>query len=284
MIKKSFTFSLRGQLRTQDFPCVMGILNLTPDSFHPGSRIHNEGELIIKAEEMVRDGAAILDLGAVSTRPGADLLSQEQEMSRLLPNLKTIRKRFPDELLSVDTFRASVAEAAAIEGADIINDISGGTMDDKMFETIANARLPYILMHIRSTPENMQQHTNYNDIITDISFFFANQIKKATQNGVHDIIIDPGFGFAKTIDQNFELLQKFELLHIHNKPLLAGLSRKSLIFKTLETTTEHALNGTTTLNTIALMKGAHILRVHDVKQAIEAIKLVDKVMSANQKK
>jgi len=256
----------------------MGILNLTTDSFHTESRIHNERELIIKAEEMVSNGASILDMGAVSTRPGANLISQEQEMSRLLPNLKAIRKRFPDVLISVDTFRASVAQASANEGADIINDISGGTMDNNMFKTVANVGLPYILMHIRGTPENMQQQTNYSDLVKDISFFFSNQIKKATQSGVHDMIIDPGFGFAKTSDQNFELLQKLDLLHIHNKPLLVGLSRKSLIYRTLETTSEHALNGTTTLNTIALMKGAHILRVHDVKQAVEAIKLVEKVM------
>jgi dihydropteroate synthase len=274
-----FTFSVRGQLRTLSFPCIAGILNVTDDSFYAGSRITHVHKLLSTAEAMIIQGASILDIGAVSTRPGADLFTERDEILRLIPYLKSLRKKFPDILISVDTFRSEVAKIAADEGADIINDISGGTMDEQMFHVVASLKLPYILMHIQGTPENMQKKTQYSDLMNDINYFFAQQIHKAQDWGVHDIIIDPGFGFGKTIEQNFEILNKLELLRIHNKPVYVGLSRKSMIYKTLDSTPDHALTGTIALHTLALTKGANILRVHDVREASEVVSLMKKMMS-----
>jgi len=274
MQNQIFSFSFRGQLKPIEFPCVMGILNLTTDSFYSGSQIDATHPLLETATKMVNEGAAILDIGAVSTHPGVDLLTENEELKRLLPSLKLIRKEFPNILISVDTFRANVAIKAADEGADIINDISGGTMDEAMFKTIAALHIPYILMHIQGTPKTMQNSPVYENVVKEVNYFLAQQIIKAEQAGVYDIIIDPGFGFGKTVEHNFELLNKLELFHIHNKPILAGLSRKSMIYKTLNVSPDDSLNGTTALNSIAVAKGAHILRVHDVKEASEVIQLV----------
>lgn len=272
-----YSFSVRGNLHTLDFPCVAGILNFTNDSFYAESRIQDTASLLCKAEKMVEDGASILDLGAVSTRPGVKAISGNDELNILLPALKALRTHFPDILISVDTFRSDVARAAADEGADIINDISGGTLDEDMFNVVSDLKIPYILMHIRGNPENMQTLTDYSNLLNDVNFFLAQQIHKAQTAGIRDIIIDPGFGFGKTVEQNFELLDKFELLQIHNKPLLVGLSRKSMIYKTLKSSPVEALTGTIALNTLALMKGADILRVHDVKEAFEVVSLIWKM-------
>jgi dihydropteroate synthase len=277
MQQKNFSFSFRGHLKPLNFPCVMGIINLTTDSFYSGSRTINEDQAMESAKKMVEEGASVLDLGSISTRPGANLLSAEEELSRLLPALKKIRHELPDIFISVDTFRADVARAAADEGADIINDISGGTMDENMFDTVAQLGLPYVLMHIQGTPETMQTNPVYNNVVKEVNFFLAQQIIKAQEAGVHDIIIDPGFGFGKTVEHNFELLNNLEVFHVHNKPILAGLSRKSMIYKTLGVTPDESLNGTTALNAIALAKGAHILRVHDVKEAMDVMRLAEKM-------
>ncbi len=277
MYQRNFSFSFRGHLKPLNFPCVMGIINLTNDSFYSGSRAFNEHQALESARKMVEEGASILDLGSISTRPGADLFTAKEELRRLLPALKKIRLEFPGILISVDTFRADVAYAAADEGADIINDISGGTMDENMFDTVAQIGLPYILMHIQGTPHTMQKHPEYNDVVKDINLFFARQIITAQEAGVYDIIIDPGFGFGKTLEHNFELLNKLEVFHVHNKPILAGLSRKSMIYKTLGVTPDESLNGTTALNAIALAKGVHILRVHDVKEAMDVMRLAEKM-------
>ncbi len=275
---KKITFSVRGHLKTIELPCVAGILNLTSDSFYSGSRITDENHMLKKADKMIEEGAGILDLGAVSTRPGAKLTNQKEELSRLIPSLNLLRKEFPEILVSIDTFRSEVARIAESEGADIINDISGGTMDNNMFAVVAELRLPYIMMHIKGTPENMQNNPQYDNLLNDINDFFANRIKDAEHAGIHDIIIDPGFGFGKTIAHNFELLAKLALLAVHKKTVLAGISRKSMIYKTLGTTPENALTGTIALNTVALMNGANILRVHDVKEAVDTIQLVQNTL------
>lgn len=258
-----------------NFPCVMGILNITDDSFYSGSRINNEKMLVDTAIKMHEDGARIIDIGAASTRPGAKLPDKDEEADRLLPALKIVRKQLPDTLISVDTFRSDIARMASDEGADIINDISGGTMDPNMFLTVAAEKLPYILMHIQGTPQNMQKNPTYVNLMNDLNFFFSQQLMEARHAGIHDLIIDPGFGFGKTRDHNFELLRKLESLKIHNAPLLVGLSRKSMIYKTLKSTPEDALTGTIVLNTVAILKGADILRVHDVKEGCEIIRLLE---------
>jgi dihydropteroate synthase len=277
MIKRSYDFSFKGKLNSLDFPCVMGILNVTDDSFYSDSRMHNEKKLIETAIKMHKDGAFILDIGAVSTRPGANLPNEKEESSKLLPALKSVRKHLPDILISVDTFRSEIARMATNEGADIINDISGGTMDTNMFRTVAEIRLPYILMHIQGTPQNMQKNPTYDILLNDINYFFAQQIQKARNAGINDLIIDPGFGFGKTTKHNFELLGKLGLLKIHSLPILAGLSRKSMIYRTLKSTPKEALNGTVVLNTVAILKGADILRVHDVKEGSEIIRLIEQM-------
>lgn len=258
-------------------PKIMGIVNLTPDSFYDGGRNNNPLKATKKAEQLLAEGADILDLGAYSSRPGAEHISELEELERLLPVVNAIVKEFPDAVLSIDTFRSGVARAAIDAGAHVINDISGGELDKEMFAAVAALRVPYILMHMRGTPQTMASQTKYQDITSEVCFYFAEKIADLKHLGVIDIIIDPGFGFAKTPEQSYELLKNLDLLKITGHPVLAGLSRKSMIYKTLGTDAENALTGTIAANTIALMKGANLLRVHDVRAAKEAITIFEKV-------
>ncbi|MCF6307520.1 MAG: dihydropteroate synthase [Flavobacteriaceae bacterium] len=261
----------------------MGILNLTPDSFYDGGKLSSEKEILSQAEKMLSEGAAFLDLGGYSSRPGASFVSEEEEMQRVLPVVELLLKEFPNALLSIDTFRSDVARKSVEIGAAIINDISGGNMDEQMFKTIAKLQVPYIMMHLRGTPETMMQNTNYKDLIKEVLFYFSERIAKARSLGINDIITDPGFGFSKTTKQNFELLNELELLKILDIPLLIGISRKTMIYKTLDISANEALNGTTALQAIALQKGVSILRVHDVKEAVETINLMGNLMSFSPK-
>ncbi len=254
-------------------PKVMGIINITPDSFYSGSRSNTEKEILTNAEKMLLDGATFLDLGAYSSRPGADDISIEEELGRMMPAIEMILKEFPETILSIDTFRATVAEKSIQAGGAIINDISAGKLDDKMLQVIARYQVPYIMMHMKGTPQTMKDLNQYDDLTADVLFYFSERIRAAREIGINDLIVDPGFGFAKSIEQNFELLSKLELFKNLEIPLLVGVSRKSMIWKSLDITPSEALNGTTVLNTTALLKGAGILRVHDVKEAIECIKL-----------
>lgn len=259
---------------------VMGILNVTPDSFYRASRLTEEKHLLQKAGQMLEDGATILDVGGYSSRPGAANITEGEEINRVIPAIKILRQHFPDGLLSVDTFRAEVARQAIEEGASIVNDISGGHHDEAMIPLVARKQVPYICMHMRGTPQTMMDHTVYTDLMGDLLDYFHERIATLHSAGVKDVIIDPGFGFAKTPEQNFELLNRLELLHLIGKPVLVGLSRKSMIWKTLNTTPDDALNGTTALHMVALLKGACILRVHDVKEAVQAVKLFTKLREA----
>lgn len=271
------TLNVQGKLLDLSAPLVMGILNLTPDSFfQPEGRSGIPGidQVLKEAEQMLKDGATILDLGAYSSRPGAEHIPAEEELNRLLPAVKAIRQNFPEAIISADTFRAAVAEAAIAEGAQLINDISAGEMDTEMFATVARLKAPYILMHMQGTPQTMQESPHYKDLIAEVLTYFIQKIKKLNDLGLSDLIIDPGFGFGKTLEHNYELLNKLDTFHILGYPLLAGVSRKSMIYKLLGGTAADALNGTTVANTVALMKGAKILRVHDVKPAAEAVKLI----------
>jgi dihydropteroate synthase len=255
----------------------MGILNCTPDSFFDGGKYKNENEILSQVEKMLSEDTTFIDLGAYSSKPNAAFVSEEEETNRLLPIVDLLVKHFPDILLSIDTFRASVAEKAIQSGAVIINDISAGSLDQNMFSTVARLQVPYIMMHMKGTPQTMQTLTQYQNICKEMRYYFSEKVAQARQLGINDLIIDPGFGFAKTTEQNFEVLQKLELFQTLNLPLLAGISRKSMIYKTLEITPQESLNGTSILNTIALQKGAKILRVHDVKEAVQCIELVQKV-------
>ncbi len=270
-----FSLNCKGRLIIAERPIVMGIINATPDSFFADSRTAALQEVVDKAGRMLEDGVGILDLGGQSTRPGSELVDAEAELQRVVPAIESIHQYFPDSIISVDTFYGSVAQAAVHAGASIVNDVSGGTMDERMIPMVGELKVPYVCMHMRGTPQTMHQFTNYQDLAGEVIDFFIKKIEACRLAGIHDIIIDPGFGFAKTFDQNFELLNRLELLKILSKPILVGISRKGTIWKTLGITPEKALNGTTVLNTIALMKGASILRVHDVKEAVEAVKLVE---------
>ncbi len=265
---------------TIDFtlPVVMGIVNVTPDSFYDGGKMQDEKVLLNSVEKMVADGVCVLDIGAVSTRPGATMISTKTELERLLPAVNAIRKSFPNMPISVDTFRSWVAVRVIDEiGPIIVNDISGGTMDSKMFETIGKLDVPYILSHIQGTPQTMQEEPNYNDVVKEISTYFSDRVKRLTKLGVNSIIIDPGFGFGKNLNHNFELLNRLDSFKVFQLPVMVGLSRKSMIWKALEITPETALNGTTVANTMALLGGADILRVHDVKEAVEAVKIFSEI-------
>jgi dihydropteroate synthase len=265
---------LRGELHDLSSPWVMGILNLTPDSFYDGGR-HNELIPAIKqTENMLIDGARIIDIGASSSRPGAKALSSQEEIDRLRPFLKLAKTEFPEAIFSVDTYQSEVARAAADHGADIINDISGGTLDSKMPETMGELGLAYIMMHMRGTPANMKVKAQYTNVFKEVTWELSQQLEKFRRQGVHDVIIDPGFGFAKNLEQNYELFQKLPQLQMFGLPILVGVSRKSMITRLLEIDSEEALNGTTVLNTLALVKGADILRVHDVREAVEATKIL----------
>ena len=271
------TINCGGKLLTIDKPLVMGILNITPDSFYDGGFYVSEIDQIKQTEKMLEEGADIIDIGAVSTRPGAKEVSKEEELKKIVSVIELLLKNFPKIIISVDTYRADIAKNAIESGAKIINDISGGMFDSKIFETVADLNVPYIMMHIKGTPENMQLNPNYSDIVKEIIFFFSQQIDKLKKIGVNDIIIDPGFGFGKILENNYELLKKLDNFKIFELPLLVGFSRKSMINKVLNTKPYEALTGTTVLNTIALMNGANILRVHDVKPAVETIKIVNKL-------
>ena len=255
-------------------PIIMGILNVTEDSFYDGGRYMTEKNILRRAEQILTEGGNIIDIGAMSTRPNALEIPEEEEISRIVSAVNIIRDRFPDSTLSIDTYRASVAVAAVEAGADMINDISGGTFDPDMISTIGQLQVPYCLMHTSAKPSEMQQHTEYKDILADMLQFFGRQIEKLYAHHVHDIIIDPGFGFGKTLEQNYFLMKNLQVFHELGHPVLVGISRKSMIYKLLDTTPDNALNGTTALNTVALMKGADILRVHDVKEAVEVRKIV----------
>lgn len=270
------TLQCNGRLITIEKPLVMGIINITNDSFFSGSRYRFSHSIARRAKQIIEEGGQIIDIGACSTRPGAKPVSERDEIKRLHKALAAIRRSYPEAIISVDTFRASVAEWAVKEfRVDIINDISAGQMDSKMFETIAELNVPYILMHMQGTPENMQQNPQYENVIRDLILFFNDKIEKLKQLNVKDIIIDPGFGFGKTIEHNYTILKNLETFKLLELPILVGISRKSMIYKPLNTKPEQALNGTTVLNTLAILKGASILRVHDVKQAAETIRLLE---------
>lgn len=259
-------------------PIVMGVVNVTPDSFYDGGKLEDENVMLSAVEEMIKEGAAVIDVGAVSTRPGAALVSTKTELERLLPAVKAIRNNFPKIPVSVDTFRSWVAVQVIDEiGPIIVNDISGGSLDSKMFETVGKLGVPYILSHIQGTPQDMQENPVYQNIIKEISAYFSEMVKRLTKFGVNSIILDPGFGFGKNIENNFELLNRLDSFKVFQLPVMVGLSRKSMIWKTLETKPEMALNGTTAANTMALLGGADILRVHDVKEAVEAIKIFTEI-------
>lgn len=271
------TLNCKGHLIDISSPKIMGILNVTPDSFFDGGRYKNDTSILSQIEKMLNDGATFIDIGAYSSRPGADFVNETEELNRIVPVVDLILKHFPETLLSIDTFRGKVAKATIDAGAALINDISGGSLDKLMFETIGKLQVPYIMMHMRGTPQTMQQQTHYKDLIKEVIFYFSERIADARAHHIHDIVIDPGFGFAKTLEQNFELLNQLELLNILELPMLVGVSRKSMIYKTLDCTPQEALNGTTSINTIALLKGANILRVHDVKEAKECITLFNQL-------
>lgn len=274
-----FTLNCNGRLVTIDKPVVMGIINATPDSFYGDSRATAIDAALQSAEKMLADGAFFLDIGGQSTAPGSILISSGEEAQRVLPVIEAIHKAFPDSYISVDTFYADVAKEAVASGASLINDISGGMIDENMLPAVASLSVPYILMHIKGTPQTMRQHAVYDDVTKEVLDYFIQKTNDCKRAGINDIIIDPGFGFAKTTDQNFTLLNNLGIFKMLQKPILAGVSRKGTIYKTLKTTPDKALNGTTVLNTIALLKGANILRVHDVKEAVEAIELVGKTTS-----
>ncbi|GEC79410.1 dihydropteroate synthase [Flavobacterium aquatile] len=271
------TINCNGKLIDLTTPKVMGILNCTPDSFYDGGKYKSESQFLSQVEKMLSDGTTFVDIGAYSSKPNAEFVSEEEELNRLLPVLELVLKSFPETIISVDTFRSKIAKKAIENGAAIINDISAGNLDENMLETVAKLQVPYIMMHMKGTPQTMQTLTQYDNICKEMLFYFSERVGKARRLGINDIIIDPGFGFAKTLEQNFEVMQKLELFQILELPLLVGVSRKSMIYKTLETTAENSLNGTTFLNAISLQKGANILRVHDVKEAVEGVKLFNKL-------
>jgi dihydropteroate synthase len=268
------TLNLNGRLMILDKPIIMGILNVTPDSFYDGGKYSGTDQLLKQTERMLGDGASLIDLGGYSSRPGATDIPEEEEKIRVLSAIQNILKHFPDAILSVDTFRSAIAKSAIGEGAAMVNDISAGELDQQMFSVIAELKVPYVAMHMRGAPQTMARLTHYDNLVRELIEYFHQKIARLRELGVKDIIIDPGFGFAKTREQNFQILNHLEELQILGQPILAGLSRKSMVWKTLDQRPEDALNGTTALNTIALLKGADILRVHDVKEAVEVVKLL----------
>lgn len=276
-----FQFVYRGRLQVSSRPLVMGILNITPDSFYAGSRVQSERQLLQTAEAMLAAGADILDLGAQSTRPGAEMAGPETEAARLIPAIRSIAQHFPGVCISADTFRAGIARQAAEAGACIINDISAGEDDPEMLATVAALQLPYIAMHKQGVPATMQHNPQYTDVVQDVLTFFAGKITELAGMGIHDVWIDPGFGFGKTTEHNFQLLHALEDFRALGKPLLIGVSRKGMIWKTLGITPEDALNGSTVLHTLALLKGASILRVHDVAEAVQVRSLLEALSAAN---
>ena len=275
-----FTLNCKGRLLVIDKPIVMGIINITPDSFYKSSRIQQADALLERASSLISQGATILDMGGQSTRPGSEFLLADEEMPRIIPAIELVHKHFPDAIISVDTFWSSVAKEAVGAGASIINDISAGSIDPYMYETVAKLGVPYVLMHMKGNPQNMQQNPVYENLVTEVVDFFITHTGRLKAAGVNDIIIDPGFGFGKTVTQNFLLFKNIESLKMLECPLLVGISRKSMVTRTLEISALNALNGTTVLNTLSLIHGANILRVHDVKETIEAIRIYDAYLSA----
>lgn len=275
-VLKPHYINVNGSLLDLSTPCVMGILNVTPDSFYAGSRMQTETEIALRAKQIVDEGALIIDIGAYSSRPNAEHISPQEEMNRLRTGLEILRKTQPDAVISVDTFRADVARMCVEEyGVAIINDIAAGEMDQDMFRTVADLNVPYIMMHMQGTPQGMQQQPHYDNLLKEVFQYFARKVQQLRDLGVKDMILDPGFGFGKTVAHNYELLAHLEEFRIFELPLLVGVSRKSMIYRILGTTPQEALNGTTVLDTICLLKGANILRVHDVRQAVEAVKIVE---------
>ena len=268
------TIKIKGELINFSVPKIMGILNVTPDSFYDGGKYNSEKKILDQVEKMNSSGADIIDVGGYSSRPGAKEISIENELSRVIPIIQLISKRFPNIIISIDTFRSKVANQAVNSGAHMINDISGGNLDSNMFKTVSKLDVPYILMHMRGSPKNMMSNTNYDDILNEIKNYFSERISKAKLDGVNNIIIDPGFGFSKTKEQNYKLMNRLEFLKEFKTPIVVGISRKSMIYKTLDTTPDKALNGSTILHTISLLKGANILRTHDVLEAVECVKII----------
>ena len=272
--------NVNGRLMDLSVPKVMGILNVTPDSFYAGSRQQTEEEIALRARRILDEGAAIIDVGAYSSRPNAEHISPAEEIRRLRSGLETIFRNHPDAVVSVDTFRAEVARVCVEDyGVAIINDISAGEMDAQMFDTVARLDVPYIMMHMQGTPQNMQSAPRYDDLLREVFLYFAEKVQTLRDRGVKDLILDPGFGFGKNLEHNYELLHSLEEFRVFGLPLLVGISRKSMIYRLLGGTPEEALNGTTVLNTIALMKGANLLRVHDVREAVEAVRIVSKTLN-----
>ncbi|WP_299099364.1 dihydropteroate synthase [uncultured Winogradskyella sp.] len=269
----------KGKLIDLSMPKVMGILNVTPDSFFDGGKYKDETEILNQVETMLKHQATFIDIGGYSSRPNADDVSEAEELSRVLPVIELILKHFPNILISIDTFRSEVAKQSVEAGAALVNDISAGQLDSNMLAVVGKLSVPYIMMHMKGTPKTMQQQTQYTDLTKEVISYFAERIEAAHQEKINDIIVDPGFGFAKTTEQNFELLNQLELLQMLDKPILAGISRKSMIYKTLNSTSQEALNGTTALHMVALQKGAKLLRVHDVKEAMECITLYNQLKS-----
>lgn len=277
-----FTLNCKGKLLTLDAAIVMGIINATPDSFYNIGLKNDEASILKLVDKMITDGASILDIGGQSTKPGSQRINAEEEIKRVLPVIELIHKNYPDTIISIDTYSSEVAKAAVAAGASIVNDISGGDMDAAMLSTVAAMNVPYICMHMKGTPETMQKDPQYDNVVKEVLDHFIQKIRACKDAGINDVIIDPGFGFGKTITHNLQLLRSLAVLSILEKPILAGLSRKSTIYKTLGTTAEGALNGTTVLNTMALLNGAMLLRVHDVKEANEAITLFNAYKKAPQ--
>lgn len=273
------TINCGGHLLNLSKPVVMGILNCTPDSFYDGGTLKKVEDALQRVDRMITDGAQIIDIGGYSSRPDGTHISVEEEIDRVIPVIEAVRSNFPDAVLSCDSFRESVIAQALSTGIHIVNDISAGLLDDNMLETVGKAKVPYIMMHMRGTPQTMKSLTNYEDLMTEVNFYFSQRIAAARSQGINDIIIDPGYGFAKTIDQNFHLLKHLPLLESHGVPILSGLSRKSMIYKTLNTDSSKALNGTTALHMVALLNGSRILRVHDVREAIETVELFQQLKS-----
>ncbi|WP_316768802.1 dihydropteroate synthase [Pedobacter frigiditerrae] len=276
-LNRKVTLNSKGKLIDLSTPVVMAILNITPDSFYGNSRISNIDEALKTTERFINEGAKFIDIGAYSSRPGAADVSEDEELQRLISIVEAIAKEFPESLISIDTFRAKVAEESINAGAHMINDISAGNLDSAMFETVAKLQVPYVMMHMKGTPQNMQENPTYENVTLDVLNYFSEKISTLKKLGVKDIVIDPGFGFAKTITHNYEVLQQLQSFSIFELPMLVGFSRKSMITKVLNNKSADALNGTSILNTAALLKGASILRVHDVKEAVECIKLTERI-------
>ena len=269
------SINCKGKLIELDSPKVMGIMNITPDSFYDGGRLKNDRDILLHAEKLINEGATFIDLGGYSSRPNAKHISEKEELQRVIPVIETLIDKFPNALISIDTFRSKVARNAIQSGACMINDISAGNMDEKMFKTVAEMQVPYIMMHMKGTPQTMQKNPTYDDIVHEVIFYFSQKISELRSLGVNDLIIDVGFGFGKTIPQNYILLKNLALFKSLEVPILAGVSRKSMLYKMIDVTAQEALNVTTVANTIALMNGTNILRVHDVQEAIETIKIIN---------